>query len=210
MAWIRRTPEILIAIPHTGHVSTEWALAFRQLQINRPHLYSFNRGVPIDRARNMLVETMLEKGCDWIFFLDSDVICPPDTVERLLAHKQPIISALYYRRYPPYNPAMWVKSPQPTEQGKYTPIMEFPKGQIVEADVIGLGACLIHRRVFEKLEKPWFKWTEGWEKGGVSEDFYFCEKAKQAGFRILVDTSILCKHEVSGVVYDGRITNFSV
>lgn len=210
MAWTKRNPTLLVGIPHTGHVTMEWALAFRQLSIPFPHLYSFVRGVPIDRARNQLVETMLEKGCEWLFFLDSDVIVPPNIIEKLMAHKQPIMSALYYRRYPPYNPSMWKLAEHPKPEGKYTPIMSFPKGEIVEADVIGMGACLIHRRVFEKLEPPWFKWTQGWEKGGVSEDFYFCEKAREKGFRLLVDTSIVCKHVVEGLIYEGQITSFSV
>ena len=72
-----------------------------------------------------------------------------------------------------------------------------PDGQMVEADVVGAGALLIHRRVLERLPDPWFKFTyEGRDNDeGVSEDFYFCKKAKEAGFTIIVDTAVQCPHD---------------
>jgi hypothetical protein len=48
--------------------------------------------------------------------------------------------------------------------------------------------------------KPYFEWTTHSTPLGISEDFNWCEKAKKAGFHILVDTTIRVKHDFSGIV----------
>jgi len=199
-AWENK-PKLIIAIPHTGHVTMAWALAFRQLD-HPPALYCLNRGIPLDIARNELASEVFKHDAEWLFFLDSDIIPPRDAIIKLMSHNLDIVGGLYYKRMPPVHPAMWRLAPKPRPEGKYIPIMHFQKGQLIECDVIGMGCTLIHRRVLERLEQPYFKWTQWWKRDGVSEDFYFCEKAKEAGFRIYCDTSIICRHEFQGYTAD--------
>ncbi|GAI93114.1 unnamed protein product, partial [marine sediment metagenome] len=52
----------------------------------------------------------------------------------------------------------------------------------------GAGFLLVKREVFEKLPYPWFSF----EKGG--EDLYFCDKARENGFEIWADMSVLLGH----------------
>lgn len=260
MSWERRTPELLIGVLHKETVSTEWSVFFKNLAIPMPYVISFQRGVPFDVARNFLVDQLYDYGCDWLFFLDSDVMCPADTIQRLLAHQQPIVSALYYRRHPPYNPCMWKAMEKPSPQGAFAPISDWPKGQVIDVDVTGAGVLLIHRSVFDKIQglpmnrflsvmaycvdcrrkqppvhsvatvteegrappcpvcggsnmrirKPYFEWSMGKVEKGTSEDFNFSIKAKEAGFRILVDTSIVCWHDVSGKVGEKGIEGYGV
>lgn len=183
---------LLIGMPHKGFVTTEWALSLRNLSSPPGCMYSVSRGFSIDETRNILVEELLKSDCDWLLFLDTDVIVPPDIIMRLLAHRKPIMSALYYTRFPPIEPAMWVGEGDGKKSIGYVP------GDIVEAQYVGMGACLIHRTVFEKISKPWFRWTQGFEENGVGEDFFFCKKARESGYHIYVDTAIVCKHEVMG------------
>lgn len=203
----------------------EWALMFTQFYT---HLHdtgvrfflSYTRGQPFDVARNNIVSDALKLKATWVFFLDSDVLVPVDVYHRLSAHNLPVVSALYYRRHKPVTPAMWQMGPHqdtcPTCQqpykpvGKYNPIVNYPRSQLIPCDVIGMGACLIHKRVIEKChspQDPMFIWTAGreaqlkpeilqqipWQKG-TSEDFYACEKIKRAGFPIFMDTSVICPH----------------
>ena len=79
-------------------------------------------------------------------------------------------------------------------------VRSWTTGDIVEVDVIGMGFTLIHREVFEAIEPPYFYYEHGRKEGGVSEDFYFCEKAREAGFKIAVHTGVLCKHEVKSYI----------
>jgi hypothetical protein len=59
---------------------------------------------------------------------------------------------------------------------------------------------LIHRSVFEHLTRPWFYYDySGAEEGGknwtrTTEDINFCKKARAAGIRIFVDTTICSPH----------------
>jgi GT2 family glycosyltransferase len=54
---------------------------------------------------------------------------------------------------------------------------------------------MIRRRVFEKLDPPYFKYVyDEMGKLKLGQDFYFCQKAREAGFRIYVHTGILTSH----------------
>jgi len=198
---VESTPcELLIAIPHSGSmVNLEWALDFAAI-CKRTPVNTRLLLLPepqVDVARDKAAEISLQQGAKHLFFLDSDVHPPKDVIAKLLAHKLPIVSALYARRQnPPWN-QMLRRAP---DGFKFTPIEEgtYEPGSLVECDAVGFGCVLIDTRVFKTVEKPWFRWSEYYAIGGVSEDFGFCTKAKQAGFKIVVDTSIICKH--SGLI----------
>jgi len=81
------------------------------------------------------------------------------------------------------------------EEGRYDTVLDYKDGDLVEVDACGMGCMLIKKSVFEKLEEPYFQYTPrsktSLQKG---EDYYFCEKAKDAGFKIFCDTSVICGH----------------
>ena len=52
------------------------------------------RLVPICTARNMCIDCALLQGYDYIFFVDADVVVPPDSIERLITQNRPIVSGL--------------------------------------------------------------------------------------------------------------------
>jgi GT2 family glycosyltransferase len=58
------------------------------------------------------------------------------------------------------------------------------------------GCMMIHRRVLDALEKPFFRLVtdEAATRLMDSEDFYFCRKAREAGFTIYLDTDMPCSH----------------
>jgi len=201
MAWqIHKEAKIGICLPHTGTVSTEWAH-----RTWGPLIYSdqpgwmkypiFCRGPPIDLARENLVDQAIEKGVDYIFFIDSDIIFetprdPNEALRQLMMYDQPIMSGIYRAKKsgPNYNPwAMWTFLGK--DQG-FKDIETWNK-KLVEPDAIGLGCCLIKTEVFKNIEKPWFIWEK---ERTPSEDFFFCLKAKANGYRVIVDTTVRCSH----------------
>jgi len=214
VAWEQRPIDVVVGLPHQGTTSMEWCVAFAQLYAHlsqtRKFYLTYNRGSPIDIARNKIVEDTLKLGAEWLFFLDSDVIVPANIVDILVSRSLPVVSALYVRRHKNIYPGMWKLMPvkecpeckQPvTPHGKYAPIINYPRGALVEADVVGMGCILINRKVLEAVHKPpqnpMFVWTMGRvepESAGVSEDFYACERIRDAGYHIVVDTSIICPH----------------
>jgi hypothetical protein len=189
--------KLMIGMPHKDTVTMDWCLGFRNLQVNVPSSFTVSRGTPIDMARNEIVRSALDAKAEWVFFLDTDVICPPDTIARLMSHNLPIVTGVYYTRAPPIEPAIWHEV---KPSGKRA--INFTSGQMVECDFIGMGCCLIHTSVFKNLKKPYFEWTLSFEDTenigvGRSEDFEFCKRVRERGYKIWADTSISCRHGIS-------------
>lgn len=57
----------------------------------------------IDTARNTAAQMALEVGCDYLMFLDDDVMVPPNTLELLLKADKDIIAGLVIIRGYPFN-----------------------------------------------------------------------------------------------------------
>ncbi len=202
-------PKLAICIPNTGLVTTEWATGFRMMQIPLPFTVFGNRGLPIDRARdelairykNLLVEQAIDSQVNYLFFLDSDVICPPETLALLLAWQVPVVSGLY--RSKNGHLAYW-RQMKKAGEGRYSSFdinwlsqeaQRLGTTLLSHSDtVIPAGCMLIDMRVFQQIKKPYFVWTQGREDGGVSEDFYFCEKLREAGIPIHIDLRIQTYH----------------
>jgi hypothetical protein len=65
-------------------------------------------------------------------------------------------------------------------------------------DYIGMGVMMVKREVFEKVEAPWFAIpysTIG--QHYIGEDVFFCRKAREAGYEVLVDHDL--SHQVKHI-----------
>ena len=189
--------DILIAMPHSGgSLSFEWAMDFASLFKQAPPntRRSLFPEPAIDVARDKACYLALQSGAKYLFFLDTDIHPPADVIRRLIAHNLPIVGGLYARRhFPPFNEML---KKQEGQAVGYKPIMEgeYEKGKLVECDAIAFGCVMIKTEILKEMEIPYFRWTEHFAPNGQSEDFWFCQKAKRAGFKIFCDTSIVCKH----------------
>ena len=47
--------------------------------------------------------------------------------------------------------------------------------------------------VFYNLPAPWFQFVKT-DQGTIGEDFWFCQEARKAGYKIFVDTSVPSGH----------------
>jgi len=110
---------LLIAIPHTGLVSFEWSVGLRILQPPVPFNIISNRGLPIDRARCDLVAQAKKMQASHIFFLDSDVILPPDGLNLLWNNRMPICAGIYGSKHEA--PGVWIEQAKSGE-GRYASV----------------------------------------------------------------------------------------
>jgi GT2 family glycosyltransferase len=190
---------IAICIPVREEVSTEFLGSFLNLIFNNMKKYelivSFSELCPIELARNDLVERALNHDPDYIFFIDSDMIFPENILDNLINMDKDIASALYFMKSPPYKPIAKIMKDK-----LFCIIDAIQLNQIIEVDAVGLGCCLIKREVFEKIkeeEKKIFDTMEykvGDKTQLLSEDTFFCLKAKESGFKIFLNTGLICKH----------------
>lgn len=191
---------VCILVPHWGAVSMEWVeTTYGPLRFIPRAGYTKStklaRGIlNLDTERNELVKSGLEdKTVTHLFFLDTDCISekprdPNQALEMLLACNVPVISGLYRakKQKGDYQYAMWMRNPTGGEG--YAPIASWT-GNFISADVIGFGAVLLKREVFEKISFPWFVWNTL-----KSEDFSFCEKLHQHGYEVKVFTDARFSH----------------
>jgi GT2 family glycosyltransferase len=151
-------------------------------------------GTDFANNRNKLAAQALERGSEWILYLDDDHAFGEDHLMRLLSHEQPIVASLYTGRARPFKPIAydWVSD----DEG-WTPIELQGRGEgdLVEVDGVGTGGMLIRSEVFHKMPEPWFEKT----KVG-SEDLEFCKKARALGFPVYVDLGAPMAHMTTASV----------
>jgi len=143
-----------------------------------------DRGV----SRDWLVADSLERGSEWIMFLDDDHSFSPNLLMQLLSHEEPIVASLYLLRQPPFWPIAYESK---SEDGLYTALdLKGCEGSgLVPVVAAGTGGMLIRSEVFYEMKPPWFLHTDQ-----HSEDLYFCDKAVAAGFPIFVDLEARLGH----------------
>lgn len=153
---------------------------------------------PVDNARNHIVEEFLKTDCTHLLFIDSDTVPPKNALKKLLAADREIVSAL--------TPIIEHDENRKNDSNGFyrkMNVVGFNDKHVNE--YIGLVPCkgagsscvLIKREVFEKMERPWYRFQYQDDNGVpviVGEDILFTVKA--LGMKIVpyVDTSIICKH----------------
>lgn len=213
--WVKGslTAGVMVGIITLGNtMRNDMVRALMNMDIPPHSTLTVKEGGQADHARNFLVKSLTK---DWLFFMDSDQTFAPDALKRLLSWNVDIVSGLIFHRTGPPVP-MFYKYEWQQDRGHYYRPLTMPVGEylqrhrdlwkeakngaivlppaekgLLEIDGVPCGCLLVHRRVFEAIKEPWFQWGEGLTAG---EDFYFCRKAQEAGFKIYGDPSVICGH----------------
>jgi len=205
-------PVVALCLPHRGNLPAEFVESvwgpLRYKPTNWCHKIPLTLRAPsLPLARNRLAQEALDRDVTHLLWVDSDGVMetpldPNEALKMLYLQNVPIVGCIYRAKQKlGFYYAAWMKAP-----GGYTPIGGWT-GNWIRVDVTGLHFCLIKREVFEKVPKPWFHW----EEGPPSEDFYFFEKAKQAGYEVNIFTEVKLSHiGTLKVKSDGSITTLDV
>lgn len=160
----------------------------------------------IQRARNTSVMTFLQTPYQKLMFIDADIDFQPEDVAKLWNLDTDIAVAAYSMKRPDNPLSAWV-------DGELLKIEEDTPNPL-EVDYAGTGFYMIDRGVFEKMKghEKIHEHIEGqdltpcWnffdcavedDKGTniyLSEDYWFSKRARELGYKVLMDTSIRLGH----------------
>src|ERR1700761_6717423 len=176
-------PRVSIAVPSGDLVHADFAMAYAQLCLasaGLPLQLTTVKSAIVAQARNNGVELARKFNADYIFFLDSDMVFPPTALFRLLLHARDIVGATYTKRVAPFEVLGTKVAEQPAAAS----------GELLEMQRIPTGCLLIKMSVFDKLAQPYFRFDVDANNAIVGEDYVFCDKAREAGFRIWCDAAL--------------------
>ena len=187
--------KILIAIPTARYIEP---ITFKSIyDQQRPNGYEldfqFFYGYNVDQVRNLIADWAVNR-YDYLWAVDSDISFPPDTLRRLLEHDRDIVSAVYRQRLPgQYVVELYDKNSQGGVSN--IPWEHLRDRGLVEVAACGFGCVLIKSDVLRTVGYPQFEYHSAIShEHTISEDVDFCRKARDRGYKIYADTSILCDH----------------
>lgn len=169
---------------------------------------TFGMGDGVARTRNNLAYTFLkETKCEFLFFVDSDIIFDPVDIDRIVSHGLPVVGGLYPKKSASLG---WVYSSLPGEEVN-------EKTGLLKVRETGTGFLCVRRDVFEAMIAKWpeiryehdpVPGAERWDffpmhaQGGryLSEDWFFCDRVRQLGLDVHVDVTVQVKH-IGKIVY---------
>lgn len=186
--------KLAVLVLSSGHCKTFFAQSLAQLfQYSklmrlRPDASGMQRkqfvqvGSVIHANRERLVCLALDWGATHVLFADDDMCFNPKAVEILLGRKQAFVACNYPRRVLP------ISFTAVGPDMKMEMVTNNASEGLEEAGYTGFGLSLIDTDVFRAIPQPWFlpKWLED-QKQYTTEDWPFCEKVREAGYKVLVD-----------------------
>ena len=131
---------------------------------------------------------------DKIIWIDSDVSWTVEDFEKLIDSDEDIISGLVPVGGAGQVGVMQLDMGTPRLMDKVAFMLT---DSPMEVDGVGFGFVCMKSGVFENIKRPWFeilKVPVGERMVNASEDFSFCIKAREAGYKIWVDPSVKCGH----------------
>ena len=224
---------VLLAFPSTGHdISTRFLRSYVELDVyDRERAVQAwealgcpEEPTPIDlrllwnyvaieasgnlaKARNRLVIEFLDQHteCSWLWFCDTDMVFPPDTLHRMVARAVEcdvkILGALcVIVTAEGAVPTMFV----PDDDAVTHVMLDYQDNVVGEVAATGTGCLLVHRDVLEDMRikrggsiHSWFGYDQYTTEAGeweLGEDVSFCLRAGQAGWKTYVDTTCHVGH----------------
>lgn len=199
----------LICVPCMDQVPALFAQSLAMLQKVDDTAVTFRIGSLIYMSRNMLAAKSIQMEADYVLWLDSDMTFMPDTLQRMHAqmaeNNLDILSGLYFRRVPPYSPVLYDKIECTGEDKGYSEFKDIPPA-LFEAGGIGFGCVLMKTDVFLDVQSKFGAMFDPIE--GFGEDLSFCWRARQCGYKIMVDPTISLGHVGTQVVNKDLYVNF--
>lgn len=195
-----------VVVPYRDQIDPACEDALRALEARGYRVRRSDASAAIDRARSELATAALFEGADEIFWIDSDIGFDPDAVDRVRAHGLPVVGGLFVKRGKREFGCRFLPGTKQLVLGE--------GGGLLEVRYVGTGFLHTRRSVYEDVARkfdlpvcnakfnvptvPYFlpMVLNDPEHGFwyLSEAWSFCERARQAGHKVMVDTTVRLWH----------------
>jgi FkbM family methyltransferase len=166
-------------------------------------------------ARNQAVYDFLTEFPDaqWLFWLDTDMGFPPETLELLIGAadpvERPIVGALCFSQQEIESDGMGGRRTQPTPviydwitvegQSGYAVRWDYPRDTVTRTHATGSACIVIHRGVLERIRDEfgpvWYDRVPNPSTAQLfSEDLSFCVRAGALDIPVFIDTRVKTTH----------------
>jgi glycosyltransferase involved in cell wall biosynthesis len=146
----------------------------------------------IDNARNQAALLALNYDCDYLYFIDDDIILHPNTYQSLKDAKADIAAALTFIRGYPFH-CMAFKRIDSEKLDFFDDFYEHVDADgLFNAEAVGFACALINCTMLRLINPPFF--VTGTQS---TEDVYFCLKLRHKlnnDVRIIVDAKVPTAH----------------
>jgi hypothetical protein len=195
---------VLLGIATAGSPTKPFLDALAALRLPR-EVEALERSVVfgnfVPAQRELIAQDAIDGGYDYLFFLDDDMVFPPNTLASLLEtiERDPqtaVVGGLYYSRdsIRPMAVADW-----DGDDTTGAAIPAFSANSTDPVDGIGFGCALLRVSALVTLQPPYFPVHIHIERRArrvrlCDEDYRYCERIRRAGFRVRLDARIRCSH----------------
>ena len=136
-----------------------------------------------------------------MIWIDSDNIVTIGMVAKLLKHDVDIVAGAYKQSAVAGLSYGFLDKHNNAKKSEQKDFFLNEKG-LIDVDYSGFGLMVIKKGVFESLGYPWFRsWVNEWTENGVNysdimtDDVGFSIRAREKGFHIYVDPTVISPHE---------------
>jgi hypothetical protein len=144
--------------------------------------------------RHVLVSRAFQFEATHMLFWDADIKVPADAIVRMVNHHLPIVAINYAKKEPEARPTAYIDT---DEYVGPCFTQEHHKG-LQAVSSCGFGLMLIEMSVLQAMKTPLFQFSQDGPEGiqTETEDVFFCRKAREAGFDIVIDHDLSkqCAH----------------
>ncbi len=221
-----RAGAVVLAYIHSNKVSYSWHHSMMELlgwdmthegRVTRGGFIAMRGGTDgLALARNRVVRLFLEEHLgDWLFWLDTDMGCPADTIDRLMASadpvERPVVGGLAFTQKEEATDQLggWRTRAVPvlmdwavleTGQMGFSVRWDYPPDQLTRCAGTGSACVLIHRSVFEKVAREygehWYDRVPNTTMNQlIGEDLSLYLRCGALDIPVHVDTRIKLSHQ---------------
>lgn len=178
--------KILIGVPTRGRIHA--LVVDRLISALNDKRYSVDLYIEInsrsvEEARNRIVKQALLKEADYLYMLDDDVVPTKNPLD-LIELEESIIACPY--------PLSYLNN-QLEREDRWSTKPWF-QGDIHVVEKSGAGCLLISREVLEKIKAPFTAPRDRDGLWALSEDYSFCDRARNHGFQVRAHFGYPCWH----------------